>query len=53
MKQSTVAASEFKAKCLRLLDEAEQGQTFIVTKRGRPVARVEPIARQPVSLRGR
>ena len=45
MKESTVAASEFKAKCLRLLDEvAEKGDTLIITKRGRPVAKVERIA---------
>ena len=53
MKQSTLAASEFKAKCLRLLDEvAEQGNTLIITKRGRPVAKVTPISRTPSTLRG-
>ena len=36
MKESTLAISEFKAKCLRLLDEvAERGDTLIITKRGR------------------
>jgi prevent-host-death family protein len=45
-------ASRFKAQCLALLDEvAETGESFVVTKHGRPVARVEPI-QAPTSLRG-
>jgi prevent-host-death family protein len=44
MKTTTVPAGEFKAKCLKLIDEvAEKRQSFIVTKRGRPVAEVIPI----------
>ena len=44
MKENTVTASEFKAKCLRLLDEvAEHGNNLIITKRGRPIARVAPV----------
>ena len=40
-----VAAGEFKAKCLALLDHvASTKQELIVTKRGRPVARVVPLA---------
>ena len=39
----TIPAGEFKAKCLALLDEvAETGEEIIVTKRGKPVARVVP-----------
>ena len=39
-----IPAGEFKAKCLALLDEvAETGQSVVVTKRGRPVARVSPV----------
>ena len=47
-------AAEFKAKCLALFDAVEtQGHTFVVTKRGRPVARVIPLtAREPKTLRG-
>jgi prevent-host-death family protein len=34
-----VGATEFKAKCLAILDEVEQhGQPVTITKRGRPVA---------------
>lgn len=37
----TMAAGEFKAKCLAVLDEVNQsGEAVIVTKRGKPVARV-------------
>jgi prevent-host-death family protein len=41
MLQRRISASEFKAKCLALLDEvAEKRETLVVTKRGKPVARV-------------
>jgi prevent-host-death family protein len=47
MKESTVTASEFKAKCLRMLDEiAEHGDTLIITKRGKPIAKVQPLQQQ-------
>jgi prevent-host-death family protein len=40
----TIAAGEFKAKCLKLLDEvAETREPLIVTKHGKPVAKVVPI----------
>ncbi len=53
MKESTLGASEFKAKCLRLLDEvAEHGHTLIITKHGRPVARVAPVDAPRRTLRG-
>ena len=39
----TIQASEFKAKCLALMDEvARTGQAIIVTKNGRPVAELHP-----------
>jgi prevent-host-death family protein len=50
---STVKASEFKAKCLDLMDRvAATGTSITVTKRGVPVARLVPIAAEPKSLRG-
>jgi prevent-host-death family protein len=53
MKQTTLAASEFKAKCLRLLDQVEAaGDTLVITKRGRPVAKVIPVSSPKRSLRG-
>jgi prevent-host-death family protein len=34
-----IKASEFKAKCLALMDEVERtGQSVVITKNGRPVA---------------
>ena len=50
--QREITASQFKARCLRLLDEvAETGETLVVTKHGRPVARVMPPL-GPDDLRG-
>jgi prevent-host-death family protein len=52
----TIGASEFKTHCLSLLDEVSAGETVLILKRGRPIARVVPV--QPVetspqmSLRG-
>ena len=35
----TIKASEFKAKCLKIMDEvAETGETVLITKNGVPVA---------------
>jgi prevent-host-death family protein len=52
MTERTVSASEFKAKCLAMLDEvAATGEEIVVTKRGRAVARVSAAA-EPESLRG-
>jgi prevent-host-death family protein len=43
--ERTIAAGEFKAKCLRIMDEVnETGRPVIVTKRGQPSIRVVPIA---------
>ena len=42
-----IGAAEFKAHCLRILDEIERtGESVTVTKRGRPFAQVNPIAKQ-------
>ena len=39
----TIQASEFKAKCLALMDQvASTGQTIMITKNGRPVAELRP-----------
>lgn len=39
-----INAAEFKAKCLKLLDEvAATHQPLVITKRGKPVAKVVPI----------
>lgn len=39
----TIPASEFKARCLALLDEVNRtGEVLTILKRGRPVARLIP-----------
>jgi len=48
MKNQTVSVTEFKAKCLALLEEvSKRGGRITITKRGRPLATVGP-ARKPV-----
>ena len=49
----TIKASEFKAKCLKLMDEvAESGEEIVITKYGRPVSRLTPYRERPASLFG-
>jgi prevent-host-death family protein len=43
MKTKVVNATEFKAKCLALIDEVqERGETITITRRGQPVAVLGP-----------
>lgn len=50
----TIKASEFKAKCLKLMDEvAETGEEIVITKNGRPVSKLVPCEDQPESWFGR
>ncbi len=52
--QHKIGAGEFKAKCLHLLDEVQQSrQEIIVTKRGKPVARLVPMDEEPSTIFGR
>lgn len=40
-----IPAGQFKARCLQLMDVVEEtGREVVITKRGRPVARLVPIA---------
>lgn len=40
---ANIGATEFKAKCLDLMDRvAERRETYVITKRGRPVAKLVP-----------
>jgi prevent-host-death family protein len=50
MRERQVSATEFKAKCLGLLDEVAGGASLVVTKRGKPVARVTraSVSRRPL-----
>lgn len=46
-------ATQFKAQCLSVLDEVGAGEgEVIITKRGKPVARVVPVAPVRKSSRG-
>ena len=54
----TVLISEFKARCIKMLKEVQKnGKPLLVTLRGEPIARVEPVAkgkkRQLGALKGR
>jgi len=43
--RTEIPAGEFKAKCLKLLDEVQkQRRQIVITKRGKPVARLVPLA---------
>lgn len=49
----TMRASEFKAKCLSVMDEvASTGESILITKRGKAVAKLAPVGAKPKSLRG-
>ena len=50
----TMKASEFKAKCLALMDEvAESREEIVITKHGKPVAKLAPCEPDPVDWFGR
>ena len=49
----TIKASEFKATCLKLMDEvASSGAEIVITKNGRPISRLVPYRKKPESLFG-
>jgi len=48
-----VGAADFKAKCLKLFDRVrDERAEYVVTKHGKPVARVVPAGVPSTSLRG-
>jgi len=48
-----ISAAQFKAECLKLMDEVEKTrQPIIITKHGRPVAQLAPIPADTGSLFG-
>jgi prevent-host-death family protein len=40
----TIQASEAKAKFLSILDDVERGESVVITRHGKPVARISPQA---------
>ena len=42
-----IGAADFKARCLEIMDRvAEKRESYTITKRGRPVARLLPVERR-------
>ncbi len=53
MDTKRISASEFKARCLELMDEvARTGEEIVITKRGRPVSRLCPAVPRPKDIFG-
>ena len=53
MTLATLPITEFKAKCLGLIENvATKGETIIITKHGKAVAKVIPIVSTRPSLKG-
>jgi prevent-host-death family protein len=53
MKQQ-IAAGEFKAKCLGLLDQVQKTrQEIVVTKRGKAIAKLVPVDEEKPQIWGR
>jgi prevent-host-death family protein len=49
-----ISAAEFKTNCLRLMDEvARRRIPVVITKRGKPVAKLVPISEEPIDIFGR
>ena len=52
-RERRVPAGEFKATCLKLMDEVRQGGApIVITKRGEPVARLAPVEEGPRDILG-
>ena len=46
-----IAAGQFKAQCLQLMDQVKQThEEIIITKHGRPVAKLVPVEDEPSSI---
>ncbi len=49
----TIPAGQFKARCLRLMDEVRATrEPLLITKKGRPVAKLVPAENQPGDIFG-
>lgn len=46
-----IKAAEFKAKCLELMDRVAEGhEEIVITKRGKPIAKLVPVEAKPWAL---
>lgn len=51
--ETTVSAAEFKARCLQLVERVQQERSeVVVTRYGRPVAKLVPYGEEPGDLFG-
>ena len=49
---TTLLVSDFKAKCLAVLDRVfEDGQPVLITRRGKPLAKIVPVSGERTSKR--
>jgi prevent-host-death family protein len=49
----TISASQFKARCLAIMDEVQAKHiAFIITKRGKPVAKLVPVEQEKDDIFG-
>jgi prevent-host-death family protein len=50
----TIAAGEFKARCLTLMDDVRKNRApIVITKRGKPVAKLVPAENETLEFLGR
>ena len=48
-----IAAGEFKAKCLQIMDEVQQTHApIIISKRGVPIVKLVPVENEPIDVFG-
>jgi prevent-host-death family protein len=53
MKTKTIPAGTFKARCLAIMDEvAAKREAVVITKRGKPVAKLVPVEKQKDDIFG-
>ena len=53
MKTKTIPAGTFKARCLAIMDEvASKRESVVITKRGKPVAKLVPISHEKDDIYG-
>ena len=53
MKTKTIPAGQFKVHCLAIMDEvAAKRQAVVITKRGKPVAKLVPVEKEKDDIFG-
>jgi prevent-host-death family protein len=53
MKARTIPAGAFKTRCLAIMDEVRnKRQAVVITKRGKPVAKLVPVEKQEDNIFG-